>query len=248
MKNNVLIAGLVVVLFVSTPGILATADEKTAPIEPQAQIISKELLTRLVEKRLEFAESWWPTGLARVQAQDIPQPVYAHATKWLRTMIKAQWLPNDPNAWMAGVRKGKPRATDCLILRYAIENQKIQVQEDGAGVALLIDTGAFADMKPDAFLTSVIRKFLRYPEDKLGTLKFYLKSFEHEGKTISYGTVDCDFNRDDTEAYFKRNWYQHTFVWTDGRRAFFSLVEMDGRPLQPTHPRPGISRRFKAPE
>jgi hypothetical protein len=248
MKNNVLIRGLVVVLFVNAPGMVVTAEEKASSMEPQAQIISKKLLTGLVERRAEFAESWWPADLPRVRTQDVPQTVYAHATRWLRTMIKSTWLPNDPNAWMVGVRKTEPRAADCLILRYAIEKQRIQIQEDGAGVALLIDTGSFADVKPDAFLTSVIRKFLRYPEDKLGALKFYLENFEHEGKTIYYGTVDCDFDRYDTEAYFKRTWYNHTFVWTDGRRAFFSLVESTGEPPQHKQARPGIPRRFKPAE
>ncbi len=182
MKNDILITGLIVVLFANAASTVLTAEEKASPMEPRAQIISKELLARLVEKRPEFAEAWWPMDLPRVQTQDIPQPVYAHATKWLRTMIKAQWLPNDPDTWMAGVRKAEPRAADYLILRYGRRNQRIQIQEDGVGLSLLIDTGSFTDVKPEVFLTSVIRKFLRYPEDKLGTLKFYLKSFEHEGK------------------------------------------------------------------
>jgi hypothetical protein len=202
----------------------------------------------LVEKEVVFADSWWPTDLTPVDAEAIPKPVYVQATKWLRTMIKPQWLPDDPNIWMAGVRKEVPLKADYLVLRYKIGGTRIQIQEDGAGVSLLIDTGAFADMKPEALLTSAIRKFLKYPEDKLNTLKFFLKSFEHDGRRIYYGSVDCDFDRYDREAHFKRIWYNYTFLWTDGRRVFFSLVEMDGRPPKRKQARAGIARRFKPAE
>jgi hypothetical protein len=224
--------------------------EKISPIAPEVQLVPKGLAARVGEKEWVFLDAWWPTDAdsRKVSADRIPERVLARTTTWLHTMIGSQWLPQDPNAWMTGVQKEKPVEADYLILRYQVDKTRIQIQEDGAGVSILIDTGTFADIKAEAFLTSAIRKFLRYPEDKLGTLKFYLKSFEHEGKTVYYGTVDCDFDRYDTEAYFKRTWYNHTFVWTDGRRAFFSLVESTGEPPQHKQARPGIPRRFKPAE
>jgi hypothetical protein len=245
-----LIAGFILVVLGSCVYGAAETAEKVSPIAPEVQLVSKDLAARVVEKDLVFGDSWWPTDAEsrKVSAARIPEKVLARTTTWLRTMIKPQWLPQDPNAWMTGVQKEKPLRADYLILRYRIGAVSVQIQEDGSAARVLIDTGAFTEGKPEAFLTAVIRKFLRYPEDKLDTLKFYLENFEHEGKTISYGTVDCDFNRDDTEAYFKRNWYHHTFVWTDGRRAFFSLVEGTGQPAQHKQVRPGIRPRFKPAE
>lgn len=245
-----LIAGLILVVLGSCVYGAGSTAEKVSPIAPEVQLVSKDLVGRVGEKDSVFLDAQWPTDAdsRKVRTDRIPERALARTTTWLRTMIKVQWLPLDPNAWMTGVQKEKPVEADYLILRYQIEKTKIQIQEDGTGVSILIDTGTFADMKPEAFLTSTIRKFLRYPEDRLGTLKFYLKSFEYEGKTISYGTVDCDFDRYDTEAFFKRTWYNHTFVWTDGRRAFFSLVESTGQPPQHKQARPGIPRRFKSAE
>ena len=170
------------------------------------------------------------------------------ASTWLRTMIKAEWLPEDPNAWMIGVQKEDPRKGDYLILRYRIGSVRIQIQENGAAANVLIDTGALADAKPEAFLTSVVRKFLRYPQDKLGSLQFYLKPFAHEGRSFHHGWMDCDFDRYDTEAYFRRIWYNHTCVWTDRKRVLFSLVERDGQPPKRKQARAGIARRFQPAE
>jgi hypothetical protein len=238
-------------VFMIVLGVICTkggAAEKILAIPTDVQIITEGLRARLVEKDSLFTDSWWPADLPRVSPEAIPAKVYVHATKWLRTMIKPQWLPDDPNIWMAGVRKKVPLKADYLVLRYQIGGTKIQIQEDGAGVSLLIDTGAFADMEPDAFLTSVIRKFLRYPEDKLNTLKFFLKSVEHDGRRIYYGSVDCDFDRYNREAHFKRIWYNYTFLWTDRRRVFFSLAEMDGQPPKRKRARPGLPKRFKTSE
>ncbi len=163
-------------------------------------------------------------------------------------MVKSEWLPEDPNGWMIGVQKEVPRKGDYLILRYQIGAVRIQIQENGAAASVLIDTGAFAETKPEAFLTAVTRKFLRYPQDKLGSLEFYMESFEREGRSFYHGWMDCDFDRYDTEAYFRRIWYNHTCVWTDGRHAFFRLVERDGRPAKRTQIRPGLSKRFKPAE
>jgi hypothetical protein len=226
---------------------VALAEEEYSPIKPDVQIVSGQLKPVLIQKRSVFADSWWPTDLASrpVSPADIPKEVLTKATTWLRTMIKTQWLPDDPNAWMIGVRKGSPNKADYLILRYKTENKTIQIQENGASVRVLIDTGSQSEMKPEAFLASVVSTFLRFPRDKLETLGFYLERFEHDGVSIWHGTMDCDFNRYDREAYFGRTWYNHTDVWTDGRRVFSSLVEKDGRAWKPTRVRPGIPRRFK---
>jgi hypothetical protein len=245
-----LIAGFILVVLGTCVYSAASTPEEVSAVAPEVQLVSKDLVARVAEKDSVFLDAWWPTDAdsPRVSVDRIPEKALARTTTWLRTMIRPQWLPQDPNTWMTGVQKEKPQKADYLILRYRIGAITVQIQENGSAARVLVDTGASTDEKPEAFLTSVIRKFFRYPEDKLGTLKFYLKSLEHEGKTISYGTVDCDFDRYDTEAFFKRTWYNHTFVWTDGRRAFFSLVEKDGRPSKPTKATPGIPRRFKAPE
>jgi hypothetical protein len=228
----------------------ALAGKKVSAIAHNAQLISENLAARVAEKDSVFADSWWPTDLdaRRINSARIPPRVFVRASNWLRTMIKPEWLPEDPNAWMIGIQKEHPVKADYLILRYQIEGIRVQIQETGAAACVLIDTGTSTDIRADAFLTSMVRKFLRYPEDKLGALEFFLKSFEHEGKKIDHGTMDCDFDRYDTEAYFRRIWYNHTCVWTDRRRAFFSLVERDGQPPKRKQARAGIARRFQPAE
>jgi hypothetical protein len=245
-----LIAGFILVVLGSCVYGTASTPEKVSAIQADAQIIRDNLRPLLVQKRLAFGDSWWPTDLASrpVRPDDIPKEVLTKATAWLRTMVKGQWLPEDPNTWMIGVRKQTPTKADYLILRYKVENRTIQIQENGAFVCILIDTGSQSEMKPEAFLTNVIRTFLRFPEDKLATLRFYLDHFEQDGLSIWYGTIDCDFNRDDRDAYFRRIWYNQTDVWTDGQRVFFSLVEKDGRPWKPVRVTPDIPRRFKPTE
>jgi hypothetical protein len=245
-----LLTSMCLVSFYTLVGEVTLAAEKCSPVKKDAQMIPENLNAVLVQKRSAFGDSWWPTDLASrpVNPGDIPKNVLTKATTWLRTMIKAQWLPDDPNAWMIGVRKESPSKADYLILRYEIENKTVQIQENGASVRILIDTGARSEMKPEAFLTSVVNTFLRFPEDRFGTLAFCLKRFQHDGVSIWHGTMDCDFDRYDQEAYFRRIWYNHTDVWTDGRRAFFGLIEKDGRPWKPTRARPGIPRRFKPAE
>jgi hypothetical protein len=223
------------------------AQEKYSPVTQDTQIVSQELKAVLVEKRLVFADSWWPADLVSraVSSADIPKEVLTKTTTWLRTMLKAQWLPDDPNIWMVGVRKDVPLKADYLVLRYKVEGRTIQIQEDGSAVRVLIDTGSQSEMKPEVFLTDVVKAFLRFPQDKLAALRFYMERLEHDGVPVWHGTMDCDFDRYDREAYFKRTWYNHTDVWTDGRRAFFSLVEMDGQPPKRKQVHPGIARRFK---
>jgi hypothetical protein len=245
MKTDISRMCLIVLCILA--GEAALAEEKCSPVREDVQIVSEELEDRLVEKGSEFANTRWPANLAatRVKRDDIPEGVFSKTTKWLRTMIKPEWLPDDPAAWMTGVRKEKPHKGDYLVLRYKVATQTIQIQEDGAALCILIDTGSFADMQPQAFLTSIVRKFLRYPDDKLASLQFYLDSFKYERRKICCGTMDCDFDRYDTEAYLRRTWYNHTYVWTDGRRAYFGLVEMDGEPSKRKRARPGLPKRFK---
>ena len=106
----------------------ALGQPEISAIEQDVQIVSEAIRARLVEKEVVFADSWWPTDLTPVDAEAIPKPVYVQATKWLRTMIKPQWLPDDPNIWMAGVRKELPLKADYLVLRYQIGEVKIQIQ------------------------------------------------------------------------------------------------------------------------
>jgi hypothetical protein len=249
---------------------LGTASEKTVPkvIAPNVQIVSDKLQLSLKQKGLEYVDSTWPKDIdkIRVDRAKVPEDVMAKTSKWLRTMIRSKYLPHDLNNWLIAIRKPKPGyfvvkreldgvhkvhvkdegSIDYLIMRYEVGGHKLQVQEDGIAMSILIDpnNSIGENQEIEDFVTNIVREFLNYPQDKIGSLTFHLKNFKHNQKTIYYGTMDCDFDVHSKDAWDKRIWWNHTYIWTDGKRIYFSLVEMDGKPRKKTQAKPGIPPRF----
>jgi hypothetical protein len=219
-------------------------------IADDVQIVPDGLQAALKAKGLEYADSAWPKELGRnkVDEDQIPGTVLAKTTNWIRVMIKNEYLPKEPNEWLVGIRKAMGEYTaDCLVMRYSVGPHKVQIQEYPGTVRLLIDVNDpnLWKTRVEDFLAATVSKFLNYPVDKLSKLTFKLNKFAHESQTIYYGTMDCDFDFESKEAWEKRVWWNHTYVWTDGKRAYFSLVEMDGKPVEGTQARPGFPRRFR---
>jgi len=220
-----------------------------AAIENSEQIISEELLGELKAKGAEFKDSAWPENIEweKVQPADIPDEVLDEAIGWVRTMIKAKWLsPDLVPKWIVGIHKEEYPRADYLIFRYKVAGHRIQVQESGGSVRVLLETGkpVVAGENIEDYVKRTIYDSLNYPEDKKDAFAFNMKSFEHNGTVVYYGTVNCDFDIRDKEARKKRAWWNHTFFWTDGKRTYFSLVEMDGTPPSGGSPTPGHHPRF----
>jgi hypothetical protein len=238
-------------------------------IAPDVKMVSDTLQSVLDKESIPYKDSSWPEDIekAKVEMARVPQKVMAETTCWLRTMIKSEYLPREPNEWLIAVRKPKPGyfrvergpegvrkvhigqkgTNDYLIMRYSIDGHKLQIQENGAAVRLLIDVNNPTTFGSNAeeFITNTIYEFLNYPEGQKNSLEFYLRSLAYNDKTIHFGTVDCNFRRGETEAYSKRIWWNHTGVWTDGKRIYLSLVERDGKPIEARQARPGIRPRFR---
>ena len=214
------------------------------------QFVSDGLQAALKLRGLEYADATWPGNLNtdKVDVNQIPAEVIAETTKWIRIIMKSEYIPKEPSEWLLGIRKPleKDYIADYLVMRYSVGPHRIQIQENGMAVCLLIDVNDpnLWRTKVENFLAATVRKFLNYPEDKLSKLTFKLDSFIYDGQTIFYGTMDCDFDFESSEAWDKRVWWNHTYVWTDGKRAYFSLVEMHGKPVEGTQARPGPVRRF----
>ncbi len=260
------IAVLIVEVIVGVPK--AWSEVKTLP--PNVQIVSDEFQSVLTEKRGEFKDSAWPRDLdkIRVDKSRVPDRVTTKASQWLRTMIKGEYLPDDPNTWFIPIQKPKPgfykvdtdpngavRRThmpeagfdDYLIMRYSVDGNAFQIQENGATVRLLIDVNDPGLLKREVkqFITGALYEFLNYPAEYRDSLRFDpLESFTYSGRTIWFGVLDCNFDIQDREAHAKRTWWNHTFLWTDGKRLYLSLVEMDGRPQEPRAAM-GLRPRFK---
>lgn len=218
-------------------------------IGDDVQLVSDGLQAAVKLKGLEYADSAWPKNLDtdKVNPDYIPRRVLVENKKWIRLMIKNEYIPKEPNEWLLGVCKPLGGYTaDYLVMRYSIGPHRMQIQENGVTVCLLIDVNDPNFWKPrvEDFLSAVVREFLNYPSDKLSKLTFKLNSFAHGGQTVFYGTMDCDFDFENEQAWEKRTWWNHTYVWTDGKRAYFSLVEMDGRPVEGNQAKPGPVRRF----
>lgn len=227
---------------------VAISREEPKALPDDLQIVSDELQTLLKEKSLSYADSAWPKDLnkRKVQAGQIPRKVLVEANKWLRTMIKDKYLPKDPNTWLAGIRA---READYLVMRYSVGAYKVQVQEDGTVVRVLIEVNEPNLWKEgfEDFLTGAVREFLNYPLDKLDKLKFDLKTFEYgtSKKLVAYGKLECDYDPCRKDAWKTRIWWNQTYVWTDGKRVYFSMVERDGKRIELTQAKPGIPRRFR---
>src|SRR4030042_1060162 len=217
-------------------------------IANDVQIVSEELFEQLKQKGGEYRDSNWPKDIDRrkVDLTKISDEVLQMANTWIRTMIKNKWLPRDFNNFMVGIRKEEYHKADYLILRYKVDGYNVQVQENGVAVCILIeDVNAIQkNQKIEDYVTKIVREFLNYPQDKMDSLRFYLKNFKYNGKIIYYGTMDCDFDVYSRNAWAKRIWGNHTYIWTDGKKIYFSLVEMDGKPLKKTQAKPGIPPGF----
>jgi hypothetical protein len=261
---------LATILVIESMADVSNAQSEVRAIPQDVQIISDEFQNVLTEKRREFKDAAWPQDLdkVRVDKSRVPNTVMMKAGQWLRLMVKDKYLPKDPNNWFIPIRKPKPgyykvgtdpngtvRRThipeegfdDYLIMRYSVGGNVFQIQESGAAVRLLIDVndpGLFRS-EPKQFITDALYEFLNYPTEYKGSLRFDpLEDFTYLGRTIWSDIVNCNFDIQDREARSKRTWWNHTFLWTDGKRLYLSLVEMDGHPQEPQAAM-GLRPRFK---
>jgi hypothetical protein len=213
-------------------------------------VVSEDLNTKLATKAVEFSDSMWPKNLDsnKVDRSEIPDVALGKSNFWIKTIVKQEWLPTEPNDWLIGVRKRAPIEADYMVMRYKIGDDVIQIQENGVALLVLIEKkDQVAESQTiQSFMANAIKQYLNYPPDKIGLLKFYLKEFEHVGKNIFYGTVDCDFDINSKEAWENRTWWNHTYTWTDGKRIYFSVLEIDNESEEAKQAKPGIKPRFKS--
>jgi hypothetical protein len=252
----------------------ASAEEssRVRTLPQQMRLVSDQLQNVLAEKRGEFRDSAWPHDIEkiRVDKERVPDEVLKETNQWLKMMIKGKYLPQDPNSWLIPVRKPRPgfyevktdpngaiRKThipgegvdDYFVARYSIDRFSLEIQEGRGAVHLLIDVNdpAFLNSKTEQFLTTVLYEFLNYPEGQKGTLSFSIESSKHNAQMIWSGVVSCNFDTTNSAARAKRTWWNHTSVWTDGRRVYLSLVELSGEPqsMNMATSKPGYPPRFK---
>jgi hypothetical protein len=258
------------VIFIVVNTLTASEDKKPKKIKDDIQIVSDDLQILLTDNGLEFKDSSWlnDRDYVKVDKSKVPEKVLAETTRWLKTMIKSDYLPDDPNSWLIPVRKPKsgsynietePNGSikktynkregydDYLITRYSIGSHKIQIQDDASGINLLIDVNdtKIFHSNIEQFIINSIYEFLNFPEDQKSAFKFSLKSFtDNKKKIIYFGIVNCNFDSRIKDAQSKRAWWNHTFLWTDGQRIYFSLVKMDGKPHDLGSATGGLSPRF----
>lgn len=237
------------------------------------QLAPAGLHAALAERNSQFLRAAWPEDVnaMRVDASLVPDDVVEEVARWLRTMISSEYLPNDPKRWLIPIRKPKPGFyrviemgpdgpvrkehvpeegfDDYFVMKYGVGGYRFQIQDNASAVLLLVDVNDSNLHSSNArqFITNVLYEVLKYPVQYKDALVFNLRNFEYGDATVWFGVVDCNFDLRDAEARARRAWWNHTYVWTDGRRAYFSLVKRSGEP--PTtgarNPRPGLPRRFR---
>lgn len=235
--------------FISSVGPIASCvEESFVEIKEDVQIVSDELSMKLKEHGNEYKDAAWPKDInsKKVDLTKVPDEILQSAINWMKTMIKDRYLPKEiKTKWILGVHKEDEPSADYLVLRYKIGGHKIQIQENGIAVCVLIEPNSVSDNpKTEEFVSNTIYEFLNYPKDKT-SLKFYLENFDCNHEKIYFGTVDCAFDKNDKHAWGNRTWWNHTYIWTDGKKLYLALVEMDrDKQRGPKQPKPGITRRF----
>jgi len=232
---------------------ICLAEERFTAIDDNTQIISEDLQRILTEKGAEYRDSRWPENIneQKVSLDVVPQECLDHTVDWIRTMVKDKWLPDDLKNRMIAIPRKSLSEPDYLIVRYILDGYKIQIQENGIAVMILIETNNITEANEsiEDFLTSAIYEFLNYPTDKRDSLQYRLNNFKYNDTLVYYGQVDCDFDISSVNAEMlrKRIWWNHTYCWTDGKRVYLGMVEMDGIPYTGRKlgsSRPGFRERF----
>ena len=162
---------------------------------------------------------------------------------------KSEWVPDSLKAHFIPIRIRKdyfpPQDVDYLITRYQLREHQIQIMESGAAVRILIvpPTSRAEAMPIEDYIVESARLFLNLPGDTIESIQVKGRSSGLGEDGILYrGIMDC-YDKEEPAA---RAWWHHSYVWSDGQRVYFSLVERDGQPvsLDRMQVHPGISPRF----
>jgi hypothetical protein len=210
-------------------------------------LISTELKDRILKLSLEYRGTFWPDKGQldlKLKNDDITERVKDAADKWIRIILRKDWVPDDLKENFIPLRLSiptiPPENVDYLITRYEINNYYIQIMENGAAVELLIVpvNRDISDTSTVDYLKKMVEQFINIPHEQIKDI--IIKNHnESPNDTLYYGTVDCI----DIDKGGSRKWWNHSYAFSDGSCIYLGIVECNGTPQKPQS-RPGIADRF----
>ncbi len=210
-------------------------------------LISTGLKDRILKLSLEYRGAFWPVKGQldlKLKNDDITERVKYAAEKWIRIILRKEWVPDDLKENFIPLRLSiptiPPEDVDYLITRYEINNYYIQIMEDGVTVEVLIApvNRDISDTTTVDYFKNMVEKFINLPHDQIQTIIINNHN-ETPNDTLYYGTIDCI----DIDKGGSRKWWNHLYAFSDGSCIYLSIVECDGTPTRPQC-QPGIPKRF----
>lgn len=226
---------------------LPVYSEPFRPINHDDLLISTELKDRILKLTSEYRSTIWPDKGQldlKLKNDTITERVKDAADKWIRIILRKDWVPDDLKENFIPLRLSiptiPPEDVDYLITRYEINDYYIQIMEDGVTVEILIvpvnrDISGTSTVD---YLKKMVEQFINIPHDQIQSIIINNHN-ETPNDTFYYGTIDCV----DKEKSQFRKWWHNTYALSDGSCVYLSIVECDGKPIRPQS-RPGIAGRF----
>lgn len=209
------------------------------------------LIDNLGDKEHVYLDALWPSStlienkkipISKVSPEVIEKSVY-----WIKTAIKKEWLPEDLQnrlitlkdfkKWEKRDKQGivfSQGVGDYIIAEYETRNYKINIQENGRSLSLLIALPDTTDISqdPEGIIKKWIETFTNFPLQKSNRLTYQLQKADD----VYYGKVLCDWEDKTADllsgkTVISNMWWQHFNVCTDGTFFFISLPETDGTPV-----------------
>ncbi len=205
--------------------------------ETQGQLFSKEIEAKLPELDFEHRIAIWPNAeemKEKLPLDSISSGVIQESVKWMRKILKSGWIPEEIENHFIAFRREMPfippHEVDCLIVRYEMKDQRIQIFEIDGYISILIDPMTEKDSQSSItdYITKGAKEYLNLPEERIVSIKTDLKTVELDGSRIlHFGKVYFEDKNKDSE----RTWWHRISVWSDGRLMYFETVERNGQPV-----------------
>jgi hypothetical protein len=240
----------ITVIFIFLLSFISIGENEFKNIAENTRIIQDNVVELVTKQNITFRDSKWPEDVDKnkVSREEIPSQVIEHCEKWIKEIIKDRWVPQDIIERLRGLRKKQPYEADCLLVRYSKSGTRIQIQEDGAVLGILIDPNSL-DKRDDIkqYLIESLYQYFNFPQSLKDRIVISYTIIENEGNApLYYGIVNCDYDITRKDEWKRRVWWSDTFFWTDGGIIYFSFVEYkENKPKDVTHAKPGSLKRFK---
>jgi len=227
----------------------ALAAEEVKPVADSAQFFSQAVRSAL-QGNWACREAIWPSEAELEKVLDpsvVPPAVREEAVEWVKAILKKDLVPADLGQRFIAIRRRVPSIppddVDYLIARYQMGDYRVQVLEMGAGLSVLVDpVKEPVSSDVETYIRAAADRFLNLPAGVPGKAELRLKTVDmKDGGSLYYGTMDYEY-----EPLMKnRAWWNHSFVWSDGKLFYYSAIERTGlEPPGRPQARPGIRPRF----